>query len=552
MWNSASERAPGAGDRLPRTLTTRPHLSTQVHKFGGVLPLVLRLSKHVLSLVEGDERPPFESLRVSGENTSSYLWWGVLSFRGRRGIPSLLVLLLLAACGDDGERGGSSPVVTATTAVPSVTTAAAPSLTATSASTPTLTPGANATATPTPTRLPSTTPTSTVTVPPTTTGTPTVTFTATPSQTATATVTAEPSSTATPEPTPTPTEACEVAGVICTVAGTGRAAFDGDGRPPLETSFYFPIDMEFDADGRTVIIDWNNIRIRRIAGDGTVETIMGVGFEDFPTDGDLGIDTPLHHPSDIEYDAAGRLFIAGDHVPVVFWLDTDGRVLTLAGTVNYGYAGDGGPAREARLGTPYGVLPDEAGGFYVSDADFHVVRYVNPEGIIDTVAGTGAPGYSGDGGAAREAELASPARLRIGPDGALYFVETRNHVVRRLAPDGTIGTFAGTGQRGYAGDGGPATEADLNTPYDIRFAPNGDAYVADTANNVIRRIDRDGVISTVAGTGEAAFGGDRGDAREARLRRPSAVNFDAGGSLWICDTANHRVRRVWRFLSLYP
>lgn len=382
---------------------------------------------------------------------------------------------------------------------------------------------------------------------------PSLTATANPTATAPPTVESTPTATATTEPTPTAiTDACQVPGVICTVAGSGRSAFDGDGRPALDTAFYFPIDLDFDAAGRPVIIDWNNLRIRRIGDDGNVETIMGVGFEDFPSDGALGVETPLHHPSDIEYDAGGRLYVAGDHVPVVFRMDTDDRVFTLAGTVNYGYAGDGGPARDADLGTPFGVLPTADGGFYVSDVDFHVLRRVNAAGIIDTVAGTGGQGYSGDGGPARSAELGGPSRLRLGPDGALYLCETKNHVVRRIAPDGTIGTFAGSGRRGYSGDGGPATEAELDTPYDIRFAPGGDAYIADTNNNVIRRVDRAGRIGTVAGTGRAAFGGDRGDVRAADLRRPSCLAFDASGSLWICDTANQRVRRVWRFLNLYP
>ncbi len=340
--------------------------------------------------------------------------------------------------------------------------------------------------------------------------------------------------------------------MICTVAGTGMSIFDGDGHPALQTSFYFPIDMLFDPQGRPVIIDWNNLRIRRIDDDGTIETIMGVGFEDFPTDGALGIETPLHHPSDIEYDDQGQLYVAGDHVPVVFLLNTEGRVYTVAGTVDYGYSGDGGPALQAEMGTPFGVLPTNDGGFYVSDVDFHVVRYVNAAGIIQTIAGTGVQGYSGDGGPATEAKMAGPSRLKIGPDGALYVCETRNHVIRRIDQNGIISTWAGTGSRGYSGDGGPATAAQLDTPYDIHFAPNGDAYIADTGNNVIRRIDGNGVVSTVVGTGDPGFDGDGGDARNCLLKRPSSIVFDKDGSMWLCDTSNQRVRRVWHFLSLYP
>jgi len=328
--------------------------------------------------------------------------------------------------------------------------------------------------------------------------------------------------------------------------------FDGDGRPALETSFYFPIDLLFDAQGRPLIIDWNNLRVRRINADGKVETVMGNGFEDFPSDGAPAIETPLHHASDIEFDPQGRLLVAGDHVPVVFRVDVDQRVFTVAGGFDYGYSGDGGPALDAELSTPFGVMPDAIGGFYVSDADAHVVRYIDPAGIIHTAAGTGERGYSGDGGPGNEAQLAGPSRMRFGPDGALYFCETRNHVVRRLRADGTIDTFAGTGERGYTGDGGLATAATFNGPYDLRFAPGGDLYVADTGNNVIRRIDAAGIVTTVVGTGEPAYSGDGGPASLASLRRPSSVFFAPDGSLWISDTSNHRVRRVSGFLPPEP
>jgi hypothetical protein len=338
-------------------------------------------------------------------------------------------------------------------------------------------------------------------------------------------------------------------GTICTVAGTGNAQYDGEGRNVLDVSLYFPIDIVFEGDGRPLVMDWNNLLLRRINADGTIATIMGIPFtETFPVDGALAKDTPLHHPSDIELDDEGKLYLAGDHVPVVFRVGLDDRVFTIAGTEEFGNGGDGGPALEATLTTPFGVLPDASGGFYISDVDADVVRYVDANGMIDTVAGTGERGYSGDDGPGDEAQIAGPSRLKLGPDGNLYFCETRNHVIRRLTPEGTISTFAGTGTQGYSGDDGPAAQAQFNTPYDIRFAPSGEMYVADTGNHVIRRIDTNGIISTVVGDGEPRFAGDGGQAADASLRRPSAVIFDGAGSMWIADTSNHRIRRVWRFL----
>lgn len=343
---------------------------------------------------------------------------------------------------------------------------------------------------------------------------------------------------------------CNQPGVICTVAGTGRSAFDGDGKTPLETSLYFPLDVVFDETGHALILDWNNIRIRRINEVGRIETIMGTDFEGLPMNGSPAKETPLHHASDIEFDRQMRLFVAGDHVPVIFRVDTDHRVFIVAGSDGFGYEGDGGPAVDALVSTPFGVLPDNRGGFYFSDLDAHVVRYVDPDGIVDTVAGNGIRGYGGDGGPATQAQLSGPSRMRLLTDGSLLICDTENNVIRRLAAEGNITTFAGTGASGYGGDGGPAVAATFTRPYDVNLGPDGAVYVADTGNNVIRRIDDAGVVTTIVGTGVAGFGGDLGSAKVCQLDGPSSVTFDADGALWISDTFNQRVRRVVEALSL--
>ena len=281
---------------------------------------------------------------------------------------------------------------------------------------------------------------------------------------------------------------CDDAGIICTVAGTGLRQFDGDGRAALATSLYNPLDIEFDQSGRPLILDWNNLRIRRINEEGTVETIIGKDFEGVAVDGALAVDTPLHHPADIELDSVGNLYIASNHVSNVIRIAPDTRVFVVAGTEEYGYDGDGGPALEAALSAPFGVLPTGDGVFYVSDTEAHVVRHVDAAGTIITVAGTGTRGDSGDGGPGPEAQLDSPTRIRADDEGRLYICDTRNHCIRRIEPDGLIVTVAGTGVRGYSGDGGPAAAAQLNTPHDLRFVA-GDLYVADAGNNVVRKID---------------------------------------------------------------
>ena len=164
---------------------------------------------------------------------------------------------------------------------------------------------------------------------------------------------------------------------------------------------------------------------------------------------------------------------------------------------------------------------------------------------IETLAGTGAPGYSGDGGPAAEAQINNPYGLTIGPDGALYVCEIGNHVIRRIAPDGTISTAAGCGQKGYAGDGGPATQAKLNEPYEVRFDAAGNMVFVEMQNHLIRRVDaKTGAISTLAGTGEAGFAGDGGPAAAARFNRPHSIQFGPDGTLYVCDIGNHRLRAI--------
>jgi DNA-binding beta-propeller fold protein YncE len=338
---------------------------------------------------------------------------------------------------------------------------------------------------------------------------------------------------------------CDDAGIICTVAGTGMSVFDGDGRDALLTSFYYPIDVVFQSDGLPIIDDWNNLRGRRIETDGTVRTIIGTGAEANPENGALATETALHHASELAFDPQGRLLVAGDHVPFVFRVGLDQRVEILAGNGSVETSGDGGPALEAGFVSPFGVLPDPAGGFWVSDVDGHTIRYVDADGIVRRVAGTGSRGYSGDGGRAVDAQLDGPTRMALDAAGNLIFCDTGNHVLRRILPNGTIETFAGVGAPTYSGDGGPASQAGLSSPYDIALDSTGAIYVADSRNNVIRLIQPDdGTISTVIGSGIAGFAGDRGPAGEARLRQPSGLALAPDGSLWIADTFNHRVRRV--------
>ncbi|GBD25818.1 Virginiamycin B lyase [bacterium HR30] len=339
--------------------------------------------------------------------------------------------------------------------------------------------------------------------------------------------------------------------VIRTIAGNGMAGYDGDGRDPLATAFYLPQDLTVGPDRLLYLVDWNNHRLRRIRN-GVVETIAGTGELGDAQDGDA-LYTKFNHPTNVAFDRQGRLLVAAWHNSLVKRLDfATGRVENVAGTGARAFGGDGGPANEAKLDLPSSIACDSKGNILVSDQANYRIRLIDPDGIIRTICGT-SEGYSGDGGPAILAQLRAPrgqsappaGRIAIDALDQIYIADTGNHVIRFIDTDGIIHTIAGTaGKPGYSGDGGPATQAQLNTPSDVAVARDGSVYVADTMNSVIRRIRPDGVIETVAGTGEQGFAGDGGPATSARLDRPYGVEVAPNGHVFIADTHNHRFRVV--------
>ncbi|MCK9929381.1 protein kinase [Frankia sp. Mgl5] len=221
-------------------------------------------------------------------------------------------------------------------------------------------------------------------------------------------------------------------------------------------------------------------------------------------------------------------------------------VVPVAGTGQAGFSGDGGPAAQATLNHPYGPAVDAAGAIYVPDFDNHRVRRIGPDGTITTVAGTGQAGFSGDGGPATAAMLNSPAAVAVGPDGTLYIVDTFNVRVRRVGTDGIITTIAGSGERPWNpdDDGGPATSAALWYPSGIAVDPAGGILIADNANDLIRRVDTAGIITTVVGRFGFGWWGDGGPAAEAMASKPFSVACDREGRIYIADSYNHRIRRI--------
>ncbi|NNJ05963.1 hypothetical protein HHX38_17750 [Streptomyces sp. PKU-MA01144] len=333
-------------------------------------------------------------------------------------------------------------------------------------------------------------------------------------------------------------------GRISTVAGTGAAGFAGDGGPATTARLHTPLSVTVDSTGNLYIADHGNQRIRKITADGTISTVAGTGAAGFAGDGGPASSAQLHNPYAVAVDGEDGLCVAdcGNHR--VRRITADGKISTVAGTGSAGFAGDGGPATTARLHTPLSVTVDSTGNLYIADHGNQRIRKITADGTISTVAGTGAAGFAGDGGPASSAQLHNPYAVAVDGEDGLCVADCGNHRVRRITADGKISTVAGTGSAGFAGDGGPATTARLHTPLSVTVDSTGNLYIADHGNHRIRKITADGTISTVAGTGSAGFAGDGGPASSAQLHNPFGLAVDCVDTLYIADHVNNRVRRV--------
>jgi trimeric autotransporter adhesin len=317
-------------------------------------------------------------------------------------------------------------------------------------------------------------------------------------------------------------------------------SFGGDGGPARLANFYCMGGIAFGPDGSLYVADQGNNPVRRIAQDGTVSTVAGSGaggdvanisygccFGGFAGDGGPATAAQLWNPTDVAFDQQGNLYIADHNNNRVRQVDTTGIITTVAGNGTAGFSGDGGPATAARLNTesPYVITPDlalrpfngmsialdAAGNLYIGDSGNARVRQVDTKGIITTIAGTGVAGFAGDGGRAKVAQLSRPSGLAFDAAGNLYIADGPtsdlipktfiSHRIRKIDTAGVITTVAGTGAAGFSGDGGPATAATLNVPSSIVFDTQGNLYFADGANGRIRKIDKAGIITTVAGSG---------------------------------------------------
>lgn len=351
-------------------------------------------------------------------------------------------------------------------------------------------------------------------------------------------------------------------GFIYTVAGNGTAGYTGDGGPTAAAELNHPSSVFVDTSANLFIADsWNNV-IREVTN-GVISTVAGDGIAGFSGDGGPAVASELTDPSGISVNAAGDLLV-GDSLNNRVREVSGSTISTIAGNGFVGYSGDGGPATNAQFSFPFGltvgVATDSAGDVFVADSGASTVREVAAStGNIQTIAGNGTFGFSGDGGPAVNAVLNAPGGVALDTSSNIFIADSGNNVIREISVStGTIQTVVGTSTAGYTGDGGPASVATLDQPSGIALDSAGDLFIADTANNVVREVycatgasgctppagATAGYIYTVAGNGTPGFSGDGGSATSAELQQPTGVSVDSAEDIFIADSANNVIREV--------
>ncbi|MFN2642360.1 MAG: SMP-30/gluconolactonase/LRE family protein [Actinomycetota bacterium] len=333
-------------------------------------------------------------------------------------------------------------------------------------------------------------------------------------------------------------------GVIRTIAGSGAAGYSGDGGPATRARLYLPSSLAVDESGDVFVADLGNSRIRKIDTNGTITTVAGSGARGFSGDGGAARRARLFYPTGVALDSFGALFIADFGNNRVRFVDTLGNITTVAGSGKKGFTGDGNAPRSASMNGPWAVALSNNTA-YVADAANNRVRSVTTSAIT-TFAGNNSDGFTGDGGRAISARLFLPGTIAAGPNGTLYIADSGDNRVRRVDARGIMMTIAGSPVRGFSGDGRAGTLASLAGPKGVAVDGRGNVFIADTYNNRIRKLNTRGIITTIAGTGSIGFSGDRGRATRARLYLPTAVAVDPSGNIFVADTANHRVRKIDR------
>lgn len=327
-------------------------------------------------------------------------------------------------------------------------------------------------------------------------------------------------------------------GIITTFAGNGTATTSGDGGNPVFAGIPSPTRVSLDQAGNLYVVSSN--RVRRITPGGQISTFAGNGQAGYTGDGGPATQATFYSINGVTEDSKGGILICDYTNDRIRRVDGNGIITTFAGAGHF--VGDNGPATDAIMKFPEGVTMASDGTMYITDAENYRLRAISPNGVMRTVLGNGVASFAD--GPATSARAGLVGGVLLHSDGSLYFSDSSNHRIRKLSTTGQVSTVAGNGSAGFGGDESPATVARLNVPYGLAFDANNNLYVADSANHRIRKITPEGVITTAAGIGTGGFSGDGGRATLARLNSPRAVTFDRLGSMYISDGLNNRVRKV--------
>jgi uncharacterized protein (TIGR03437 family) len=340
-----------------------------------------------------------------------------------------------------------------------------------------------------------------------------------------------------------------LSGALSVVAGNGLIGFSGDGGPARNASLAGPRAVAVDRCGNLYIAEMGH-RVRRVDTAGIITTIVGTGLAGYGGDGGPATAARLFYPSGLVVDDAGTLYIADSFNHRIRKVDNKGIITTLAGDGFEGpnlsgrYWGDGGPAIKASFNRPQGIAVDDSGELYIADMFNNRVRKIDRSGVITTAVGNGTEGPFGDGGLASNASLNKPTAVTVDRLGSLYIADRFTQRIRKVERTGLITALAGNGTPGFSGDGGPALEASLNFPNGVTADAHGAIYVADTFNGRIRKIEPTGRIVSVAGNGEYRISGDGGPASSASLNFPRSVAVNSTGEVYIADQQNRRIRKI--------
>ena len=336
-------------------------------------------------------------------------------------------------------------------------------------------------------------------------------------------------------------------GIITTVAGTGHKGYVGDGGPASAALLSEPFMCAFDSAGNLYIAEATNHCIRRVdLKSGIISTIAGTGEQGYSGDGGPATEATFNQPYSLQVDSNGEVYVVDRLNYVIRKVDVaTGIVTTVAGTGETGYGGDGGPGPLAQFREPNDCFLDGNGGLLIADIQDQRIRRLDlATGIISTFAGNGVKERAGDGLPATEASILGARAVCLDSAGNTYIAEREGNGIRMVDSEGIMHTLAGTGEFGYSGDSGPAAEATWGGPKAIRCDHAGNLLVVDTENHAIRRIDAGtNIVNTIVG-GRRSGEGDGGLATLAGMDRPHGLDLDAAGNIYIADSNNHRVRVV--------